>query len=807
MMHHHWVPSFLLLLLQLATSIPLATASFLLVDHPGHHRRKLTQRASSSSSSTAPSVTNVPKLLPARQPLPFFFNNDDNDKAKLHDTTNNNCFSLMSWNILLPNSQDNWWCHKQYSNNVDMDKRQWTHRHKLIKERVLTTAADIVCIQEADGDTFDDDFDFMKVAGYDHVLHRKFRFRCVTFFLRDKFAIEKVAHKDRTLVTSLRRLTSTLTSTVMAPNDTIGTTTQEQNHHDHILHIVNCHLSGGAAPERRLRQVHDGLDQIRKWTNALEHTLTQQRKGKRPSPKNIAKAKRALDEYQNNAGTIVCGDFNSDGNTAVRKLLVEGGVESDWYEPQYPNLRLTSKRKEQSFGTFVDAAELAYGVNVCDGDYAELQHSLSSSGSPSRPATYVVPNLASLLLLPMGEGGSPPRTEFGMQIARGLADTLNLDDFSLGELDRAFDLADHDGNGLIDLDEGLTLLESVYVATYGQQIEQERNNFFRGFGTHNNHDDNKGGCGLTKEQFITRLKSLQQDCEGERKAFGLARGLNLHELSEAEMEQSFNDIDLDGNGLLDEDEFQTLLENVYVAIYGEEIEKQRTEFFVGFQKTGNNGTSGTPDSDSNELTREQFTERLLALHQELEGGRKGAECAEVRTEADVQKMIERFTPLLQCALDEVFDKFSSNGATLSQEEVNAFLIKTNGEVGRGGTFRHTSAIFEKKKMETSSSSKPAELTRSDWHGVFARELAEGKWWQVVYDLEVCGFNVTSEHSSNNQFYQGWLDYIYLHGLRCTGVQDALTEEERMRIYDDGDALPNEWHPSDHLPVSAIFSWS
>ena len=37
-------------------------------------------------------------------------------------------------------------------------------------------------------------------------------------------------------------------------------------------------------------------------------------------------------------------------------------------------------------------------------------------------------------------------------------------------------------------------------------------------GTHNNHDDNGGG--LTKEQFITRLKSLQQDCEGERKGGG-----------------------------------------------------------------------------------------------------------------------------------------------------------------------------------------------------------------------------------------------------------------------------------------------
>ena len=39
-----------------------------------------------------------------------------------------------------------------------------------------------------------------------------------------------------------------------------------------------------------------------------------------------------------NAGIVVCGDFNSDGNRrAVRKLFVEGYIDPDWYEPQYLN--------------------------------------------------------------------------------------------------------------------------------------------------------------------------------------------------------------------------------------------------------------------------------------------------------------------------------------------------------------------------------------------------------------------------------------------------------------------------------------
>ena len=650
-----------------------------------------------------------------------------------------------------------------FSSSVDFEKREWKHRQNLIRERLLSSAADIVCIQEADGETFERDFAFMMENGYDHVLHKKFRFRCATFFLKDKFVLEQASHKDRTLVASLRCK---------------GT--------NKVLHTVNCHLSGGAAPERRLRQVHDGLQQIQKYINALERNLNQQRKGNRPSPKLIAKAEEALKDYQD-AGIIVAGDFNSDGNTAVRKLLVEGCVEPEWKEPQYPTLVLSSKRREHAFGGFTDAAELAFGGNVVDGDYGE-----DGLIYGARPATYVVPNLASLLLLPISDQKGPPRTQFGLQIARGVAESLRLNDWCSQELDRAFELVDCDGNGSIDEEEILSLLEKVYIETYGQQIEQERNNFFKGFGQGSSSD------GLTKDQFVARLQSLQQDAEGGRKAFGLARGLGLQVLSASQMEQIFEEIDLDGNGLLDEEEYQSLLETSYVAIYGRDIEEKRVEFFTTFKTEGESGVK--------ELTKEQFTERLLALHQELDGGRQGSELAEVRTEADVDKMIERFTPLLRHALDEVFSKFSGNDQTLTEQEVNQFLVKANGEIGRGGTWRHVTAILKKKEELQDT----AELTRDDWYGIFARELAEGKWWQVVHDLEVCGSNIRPHHTNNerrDQFYQGWLDYIYFgQRLSCCGVQDVLTVAERSKIYSDGDALPNAWHPSDHLPVSAIFSW-
>jgi mRNA deadenylase 3'-5' endonuclease subunit Ccr4 len=67
--------------------------------------------------------------------------------------------------------------------------------------------------------------------------------------------------------------------------------------------------------------------------------------------------------------------------------------------------------------------------------------------------------------------------------------------------------------------------------------------------------------------------------------------------------------------------------------------------------------------------------------------------------------------------------------------------------------------------------------------------------------------LVEKSNQRDQFYQGWLDYIYFNTITCKGVQEALTEIERQNIYNDGNALPNEWHPSDHLPVAAIFSWN
>ena len=112
-------------------------------------------------------------------------------------TERGNRFSLLSWNCLLPNGEDNWWCEKMYQAHVPEEARTWPHRKQLIRDRLLLADADIVCIQEAAGDTFESDFDFMHEHGYASVLHRKFRFRCATFYRPELFTLDAVSTEDR----------------------------------------------------------------------------------------------------------------------------------------------------------------------------------------------------------------------------------------------------------------------------------------------------------------------------------------------------------------------------------------------------------------------------------------------------------------------------------------------------------------------------------------------------------------------------------------------------------------------------------
>lgn len=91
-----------------------------------------------------------------------------------------NEISILSYNILLPNSVDGWWVYKMYSSRHSIPEEQthWEARKALLRNEILIANCDVVCFQEVSAESFDSDFSFMKELGYDHSeIYKRGRFR------------------------------------------------------------------------------------------------------------------------------------------------------------------------------------------------------------------------------------------------------------------------------------------------------------------------------------------------------------------------------------------------------------------------------------------------------------------------------------------------------------------------------------------------------------------------------------------------------------------------------------------------------
>ena len=210
--------------------------------------------------------------------------------------------SVLSYNVLLPNSVDAWWTYKMYSPPLSESNRHiaaWSYRRDLLKDRIGLVNADVVCLQEVSPESFEDDFAFMAELGYDGCeLFKKGRFRPATFWKADKCTlVAPAAHKDRTLLTAFKL--------------------DEQKE---SWFVLNCHLQAGNEGKRRVRQIQDGTKAIITMANKL--------KVKDP----------AL-----NAQAIVCGDFNGGAECGAIRFLEDGFIEPDFVEDGGP---VSSNRKE-----------------------------------------------------------------------------------------------------------------------------------------------------------------------------------------------------------------------------------------------------------------------------------------------------------------------------------------------------------------------------------------------------------------------------------------------------------------------------
>ena len=112
-------------------------------------------------------------------------------------------------------------------------------------------------MQEVCSISFEEDFAFMKRLGYDGVeLYKKGRFRPATFWKKNRVQLYgSTLHRDRCLISAFTQPNELMSS---APTD--------------ILYVSNMHLSAGSGlgqNERRLRQVNDCIDTIRKEQNKI----------------------------------------------------------------------------------------------------------------------------------------------------------------------------------------------------------------------------------------------------------------------------------------------------------------------------------------------------------------------------------------------------------------------------------------------------------------------------------------------------------------------------------------------------------
>ena len=202
--------------------------------------------------------------------------------------TSTSSLSVLSYNVLLPNSQDGWWNYKMYNNHsADLNViSSWDYRKRLLKDRIQLINPDIVCMQEVSPISFEDDFAFMKEElGYDgNEMFKRGRFRPATFWKSSKcFLVSPPVHNFQNL---------------------------DKNHpeYNQVLHVLNCHLQAGPEGKRRLRQIDEGVKAC------------------------VNLSKKLKEEDHKNPLLIVCGDFNGGSECGAVQFLETGSIGPSFIE-------------------------------------------------------------------------------------------------------------------------------------------------------------------------------------------------------------------------------------------------------------------------------------------------------------------------------------------------------------------------------------------------------------------------------------------------------------------------------------------
>ena len=189
------------------------------------------------------------------------------------------------------------------------------------------------------------------------------------------------------------------------------------------------------------------------------------------------------------------------------------------------------------------------------------------------------------------------------------------------------------------------------------------------------------------------------------------------------------------------------------------------------------------------------------------------------------------TAAMLCALETMyFHLCVDNGEKMTIDDVDKWLIRINRVLGRGSEFRCAMRILEEKKnmvkeeKEMESQQMDICFELKDLVCVYSEELNSGKYWGVEHDVTLINgrgiaaemvhvmMKEEEEEEEENLLqhrppFCARFDYVWCSTMtmECLGVKKLMTKEHHDAVHVRYiDVLPNAWHPSDHLPVSACF---
>jgi len=165
---------------------------------------------------------------------------------------------------------------------VPEEARNWTNRQVLHQELLPSLHADIICVQEAEILTFDEDFGFLTNFGY----------TAIKPVVKDAKEAEEHGHTKPSIFFKTAKFNLKWHN----PRSRIVIVNFEDIETGHSFYVINCHLQGGRESDQRLYQMRSALQQLQIHSK---------------------KSKIA----DNSLSCFICGDFNARDEEPVHYLL------------------------------------------------------------------------------------------------------------------------------------------------------------------------------------------------------------------------------------------------------------------------------------------------------------------------------------------------------------------------------------------------------------------------------------------------------------------------------------------------------